>query len=504
VLRAVGSALGRYEFVAHVYIAATGPHADEGYAWLRALWNELGVRFGIAHAFENIPEELPADVSVPSGDGVVAARKADGPAQRQAVVRRIGDVLCLSAVFAPPAGDRPTWDTLDGEWATALPPRADGVLGSVRIVQAELADPACSLDATALGPVVGGLLVVPGDWAARGVVRAEPPWGSFAVWEASDHPVTDDRFDRRLVVIAPHGRGHELSAWTWTYDRELPPLARYLMHAAKVRFELRVWAADTSRSQLRRDTDRAIARLLRLADQVRDGHEPDPAALMDVSVPLTRLQAGELGLVDRASRLRDMRRAVQVAATNMAALARNDQDGGLFADDRDLAEWFQRQLDHDAGFLDSAAERARTVAALGDQLVTRGLASHQERVNLGLTGVIGAVLLVLAAIQSLGYQFPLEPRVKDAVIPPAIAVSGAIALVLSMIVLRTASRRRALPAAVLSASVSLLAAAAVWLGIAVVCVVTAVALPAPGVIAAWAGLGAVLAGTASYRVPSRR
>lgn len=67
--------------------------------------------------------------------------------------------------------------------------------------------------------------------------------------------------------------------------------------------------------------------MLRLADDIAaTGRDPDVDALLDASVPLVALQARELGLVDRTSRLRELRIAAAIAATNMAAYAGDDQD----------------------------------------------------------------------------------------------------------------------------------------------------------------------------------
>jgi hypothetical protein len=48
---------------------------------------------------------------------------------------------------------------------------------------------------------------------------------------------------------------------------------------------------------------------------------------------------------------------------NVAAHARGDQDGGLFADDRGLGEWLKGQLDGDLRYLNgtlAATQRALT------------------------------------------------------------------------------------------------------------------------------------------------
>ena len=171
----VAVGLERFEFVAHAFVAATGPHAGDGWTWLTDLWARLGSAFGIAQPIAGSKADLPP--RAPEADGVVAARTASAPGVHQAVVRRVGDVVCLSVVRAPTAGG-PRWDTFDAEWSTVLPTPTAGVLGVARILQAQLDDPAQPVDAAALGPAVAGMLTVagrlvePGDRARRGVVGA--------------------------------------------------------------------------------------------------------------------------------------------------------------------------------------------------------------------------------------------------------------------------------------------------------------------------------------------
>ena len=51
-----------------------------------------------------------------------------------------------------------------------------------------------------------------------------------------------------------------------------------------------------------------------------------------------------------------------------------------------------------------------------DQLVSRGMQDRRERFDLALTGVIGAILMVLAAMQSLKLEFTLRKPLLGAVV----------------------------------------------------------------------------------------
>ncbi len=142
-------------------------------------------------------------------------------------------------------------------------------------------------------------------------------------------------------------------------------------------------------------------------------------------------------------------------------LSKDTKLGGLFADDQALAGWLSEQLDDDATYLEAAQERARQVSALTDQLVQRGQQRRQERFNLGLTGVIGAILMSLAAIQSLNYRVPLPPLVKPAVV----ATLAAVALFASLVVLRLAVPDRRWPLVLMQAGFGLVMASLGWVGV---------------------------------------
>jgi len=374
-----------HEFVAHVFVAVAGPEAAADYRYLADLWSRCFATFGMDGLVDPYPGELPAVApTVDEGEAVVAVRSRRAGGLHQVVVRRLRDVLCLSLLQAPVPGLG--WSALDAEWQSVLEAPTRGVLGSVRIMQARLPAPDAVLDVAALGPVVeaqGG-----GRWC-RGVLRAEPPLGPFAVWEAVDaaleQSARDGRAERRVVVVAPADRDLQLSAWTWSCgDSALTPFARYLLHAAKVRYELRVRAANQG-TALRRSTAAAIAQLEPL---IGSGRSVGAGEATAATARLAALRAAEVRLTHLTTWLRELRVTVQIAADNMAAHTRGDQAGGLFAEDKDVAGWLDRQLGRDLVYLDGPLERARSViAAVAPLMAARpvavprtvsGLSGHQK------------------------------------------------------------------------------------------------------------------------------
>jgi len=175
---------------------------------------------------------------------------------------------------------------------------------------------------------------------------------AMAVWEVSPD---EDQAGRRVVVLAPAARAAELSAWTFSQgDPAMPPLARYLMHAAKLRYQARVRGDG---GQLKELIDRADGHVA----QVRAALEREST---DVTA-LARLRRDEADLTSALRDVRAMRRTVEIAVGNMT-----DALAEPFPGDRRLAEWLGSQLGDDAEYLETTREVAREFGRLARQDVT--------------------------------------------------------------------------------------------------------------------------------------
>lgn len=445
--------------VVHVFVVADGPDKAADHAYLHAIFQRCADRFGMTGKLA----DLPIDPDLAVGTGLLAGRKNPQPAGlphvQEALLRRVHDAFCLTVMREPANA---SWATLKGEWegATADLRPSDGVLGTAWVFLARVVDPGPPLP-TALANTVKGRLsndpAVTGPWWERGV---QGPLG-FAVWEAPA-PV-DRRALRSIVVVAPEDADDALSGWTWVVEGlELPRFGRYLLNAAKLRYQLRVWERENPKlRQARRDADAIVELLL---GQVVETAEPSTTELVQASRDVAGLQRGEVGLARSAARLREMRRTVQIATANLTDLG-GLGTRGLFADDRELGAWLSQQLEDDEVYLTAAQERAEQVATLTDQLVRRRLQEDQERLqsrqdrfNLGLAGIIGAILMMLTAIQSLMYRPPLPPLV----VPAVVAALGALALLTSLLVLRAAVPRQWWSQVLVWLGSGLLGAAAAW------------------------------------------
>jgi predicted nucleotide-binding protein len=178
-----------------------------------------------------------------------------------------------------------------------------------------------------------------------------------ALWETS--PLADDRALRRFVVAFADDADAMASAWVWSQgDPAIPPLARYLLHAAVIRYHLRIWERDNQTRELRTTLDTLIAELRRRREESGPADDEPQADLL-------RLQRFDALL--RETDLRELRRAVEISADNLAKAVGAPgllRPGGPFADDRDLARSFLVSLDDELAYLDIIAERAERAATM--------------------------------------------------------------------------------------------------------------------------------------------
>ncbi|WP_371786267.1 CATRA conflict system CASPASE/TPR repeat-associated protein [Streptosporangium subroseum] len=392
-------------------VHAFGP--VDAYDKLLTVWKSCADGLGMTSPIP--PLGLPADLptGLPPG-GALAARQT--PDQRfQAIVRRNQDTLILSAALS---GD--DWSALEPLWISAA--AQDWSFGETRIYAAAGRDP---------GDAVPRL----GPSAAVG--------GHTLVWEASGTP--DDRPLRLVVALSRQGRSAESDAWLWSRgDDRLPPFARYLLHTAKIRYQLRVrerYDQEVHVGSVARDTDDLAAEARRILVSDR----PALPDLLAIRARLAAQMVQSTGLVGVRTRITEMSRTVEIAVANSRAPSRR----GLFADDRALAEWFAHRLADDTHYLDAAAERVRDVLSALSMAIEATLdqrreefraedsaaAQRRERLNLLQTAVIGSALMVLAAVQAFQYRLPLPPSLQA----PVIAVLGATTLLLATVALWTRS-----------------------------------------------------------------
>jgi predicted nucleotide-binding protein len=343
------------QLVVHLFAPAAGPGAEAAYDALRELW--LGCRqvflmrdpvpgTGLSHQLPATYRELPSAAASGAEAALAAQERPD--ADCQAILRRHHDALNLSLVLGHPAGTAPPgsghscWQDLDSQWSFLSGRLTDNLTGQARVYLARSAVPP--------GPHLDELLPAPARITQWGRDRASAE-GGLALWEAL--PWADGRARRQLVLAFGEDADahHAASAWAWSNGgTAIPPLARYLLHAARLR--------QLYRSGQRAGDTRELAATIQA--QVASLREAAPAQLADgVLAGQLHRKASEARL--RAADLRELRKAVEIARHNMELVVSSPgllAPAAPFADDKNLASWFLDRLDDEVSYLGIAADRA--------------------------------------------------------------------------------------------------------------------------------------------------
>ncbi|MFE1318044.1 CATRA conflict system CASPASE/TPR repeat-associated protein [Kitasatospora phosalacinea] len=355
------TALLDQQLVVHLYAPTDGPDAEAARRGLADIWRGCRTAFGMTDPVPGtgLPHLLPADLfaaeplpAPPQAplrvreEFAVAAQERAGT-DCQAVLRRHHDVWNLSVALSPQPGGHPpgpgwwagaedNWQALSGRWNPHLLGRSLIRLARVDAVPAVLAaDPGL---AERFGPARAGAGLPLG-----GALAADGP---LALWEGGDG--ADERAERRFLLALAPGADARASAWVWSRgDTAIPPLARYLLHAAKLRHQLRVWQRDGRTRAVRTALDGVAAELRRLG--------ADDAVLAEL-LRLRRLEALLLH-----GDLRELRRTVEIAADNLGRSVGPELPSaatGPFAEDADLARSLLERLDDELAYLGVSVDRA--------------------------------------------------------------------------------------------------------------------------------------------------
>jgi hypothetical protein len=388
---------------------------------------------GVGTSFPESFPQLPRGSVRPAFE-LLAAKKRASAETYEAYAFVEHDVAGTSTALASNRFDEglETWPCLWKEWIEAAgpDPPAPGLLGQSFVFFALSARPTRRM-AGQLERVLAtiGVSIWP-ETAFRGV-------GDLLLWEGSDLA------DRRvLIILVPEDQEERFDQVAWLpLGRRLPALTRYLLHAAKLRYQNEVFWLH--REQLQESMRLVDGKLEQLLSRYREPWSAPPgvtAGLLDAQRDLGVTQADKTGLVTRISVLRQLQRTIDIAGGNLLALARSlGWDGGaepqtdptMFGRDQHLATWLSEQIDHELGYAEPVSERAAEVhnlTSLRLEAASEGIQRKHARLDLLQTVLLGALVSGLSLISAFEISFPLPSRLYLPLLAVTVALSISIPL----------------------------------------------------------------------------
>ena len=404
-------------------------------------------------------------IAEPSGAAPRAVRMLQGPAGSgvlEALLYRSSQLSALLVCRAPKSGHG--WTELAEAWhayqSAAAPTRA-AVIGEVRLYYAlypgtrpwqELAEDVRK--------------ALPGDVSPDVPASVTQPAPGAYLWEPARG--ADHRPVRSLVLVAPDSEVARSDAWVWPAgDASLRPLPGYLWEMAKVRHEGRWFAAKVPGWRKEQMGMHEDVLSIMDASSLRETTDDDIA----LERTLRELQwRTALAAADEA-RLRVTATTVDAALANAREqLAGWPHSGtGPIGDDLRYGTWLAAEIADEIEGLHNAvayAEPVTRAGMAGTEVRLRSLSDRTEYLMVVQTAAIGSVLVLLTAVQSIEYTWPLARSLRL----PFVVVLALVALVLPIYAGRrpTAASPLRRPPRWLVLPVAGLAAATAWLAATVV------------------------------------
>ena len=278
------------------------------------------------------------------------------------------------------------------------------------------------------------------------------------IWDAPD---LDGR--RVLVVLAPESQDAAVTAWAfWTDGKDLAPLARCLLHAAKISYEWRIYHHEMPAARGHKDrVDRTVDEILCLHRKIEAGQEVPMEVLVEAQSRLSGAQLDATGLLISLTLLKELRQTIEIAERNLQALLPEFSPGQgehsrLFRREFVHAAWLKGQIQVDTSYLEASRERAREVYAMTIlrmeqartettkrlEAAVKATAAQQEKtlreterrrheMDLLQTIVLGALLVCLDAMHAFHTALPLPEKLHW----PLIITLMALVLALPMLIL---------------------------------------------------------------------
>lgn len=396
----------------------------QAHDYLRTLWqvcDRLGMNQPVAGL--GVTTEFPAiiDVSNPLFRILAAKVNLERAANNddyQTFLFEYQDVVGFVATLEmnTPAGTISKWKALLDEWnanggSEAVP---DGVMEEVYLFTALYGNNGVSAAAKPNErplPTVSDLgqqvtQALPGNPGP--LWRAMTPYISdagYCIW--GGEPLNGRR---TVALVAPQENQADLFKWTvWPDARSVAPFARYLMHAAKLRFAQHVFERDiTSLHERSRGLNDALAMVFSVYQRSQT-ETLKPHELANAHDTLMQEQLRNFGLMAEISRLKELGLTSRIAARNMRKLVPPrhpnslPSEDSIFDRDRARGVWLTEQIQMDLGYLSALKYRiseGHKMAGLLLERETQKSSGNLKNMVLLQGSVISAIAIGLAALQA--------------------------------------------------------------------------------------------------------
>jgi hypothetical protein len=367
--------------------------AEDARQYLQKLWRGCDkLEITVALANSEFSTQFPEGVKTNDPTFRIVAAKTDPRRDDQAFLFEYQDVLGFMATLeAEENGSLIPWQQLHEKWITAVGKveAPVGLMQEVYLFSALKKGDALAtsrLDSDQATKIISDLgtqvmEALPGSsdemWGADAPYITED---GYHIWEG------EDLINRRaLGLIAPLEKEELFFRWAvWPESPRLASFARYLVHAAKLRFAENTFERELPKiEQAARPLDQELKRLIPL---YRRSESLNAWNLKEVKRAYNQLmdeQTRNFGLLFDITRLKELFLTTQIALRNMRNYvpprhAGNfARTGGIFEEDRARGIRLRDQIKIDLGYLGALRERAQA----GHRMV--GLLLEQESQRTG-------------------------------------------------------------------------------------------------------------------------